>query len=131
MRGIVRISASRGEGAAGRLGSQTLASGLRLLSRFRIEDRDDITSFEGRTVAEPSSLHVAPCKLVRFTEGRNAHPLPVILDGRTLPVMPKDWQRASYDGHKRNRCSKTSIAASAPRASCSRCRRPRLGRCRN
>jgi transposase len=48
--------------------------------------------------------------LLRLAAGRPPEPTAVIVDGRTLQSTPESGVRAGYDGHKRQRGSKTHLA---------------------
>ena len=48
--------------------------------------------------------------LLRLAEGRHEQPTAAIFDSRTLQSSPESGQRASYDGAKRKKGSKTHIA---------------------
>lgn len=49
-------------------------------------------------------------QLLRVAQGRQAQPTAVILDSRTLQSTPESGSRATYDGAKRRKGSKTHIA---------------------
>jgi hypothetical protein len=51
--------------------------------------------------------------LLHAAQGRKADPSAAILDSRTLQSTPKSSERASYDGAKRKRGSKTHVAVDA------------------